>query len=274
MDIFATGATGSIGKYLKNIVHPIQLELEHDFKLPSELLKSNNFALIHLGGIVGDQAVSKNIELAYRINVTATRFLAEKCIASGVKKFIYVSTSHVYKPSVDLLDENSETYPRTKYAEQKRLAEIEVLDAFKDRPEQLVVARVFSILDWGTPEFTLGGAVLKLLNGKIANLNYGLDVRDFLTPKKVASVLMDIATCNRLFGIVNVCSSNPISIFEAVGRMLSESGRPDLIARVVSENSATPVIAGSNQKLKEALPHLDLKWSPSKLKNSVIVERD
>lgn len=265
MDIFATGTTGTIGKYLIDSVRPIQIELEHDFELSLELLESNNFALIHLAGKVGVQAVSKSVELAHQINVTATRLLAEKCIESGVKKFIYVSTSHVYKPSAHLLDENCETYPTTKYAEQKRMAEIEVLDAFKDMPERLVVARVFSILDWGTPEFTLGDAVLKLLNREITYLDSGLDLRDFLTPQKVASVLIEVARCDQLFGIVNICSSNPVSIAEAVGRMLSESGRSDLIASVVSKKSTNPVIVGSNQKLLEALPHLDLTWVPSQL---------
>lgn len=267
MDIFATGTTGTIGKYLKSSVQPIQIELEHDFDLPREVLESKNFAFIHLGGIVGAEAVSRNVELAHEINVTATRLLAEKCIESGVKKFIYVSTSHVYKSSANVLDENCETFPTTKYAEQKRLAEIEVLEAFKAIPERLVVARVFSILDWGTPEFTLGGAVLKLLNEKITHLNSGLDLRDFLTPEKVASVLIEIAICDQLFGIVNICSSHPISISEAVGRMLSESGRSDLIARVVPEKSSNPVIVGSNQKLLNALPHLELSWTPSQLNN-------
>ena len=263
MDIFATGTTGTIGKHLKQSVRPIQIELEKDFELPTELIESNNFAIIHLAGIVGVQAVSQNIELAHQINVTATRLLAEKCIAIGVKRFVYVSTSHVYESSACLLDENCQIQPTTKYAEQKRLAEIEVLAAFKDIPERLVIARVFSILDWGTPEFTLGGAVQKLLKGEITNLNYGLDLRDFLTPKKVASILVEVTECNQLYGIVNICSANPISILEAVGRMLTESGRSDLIARVVSENSTYPVIVGSNQKLIGAMPHLDLMWTPS-----------
>jgi len=265
MDIFATGTTGTIGKYLEGDVHPVRIELDDEFELPTQLSENNNFALIHLAGTVGVQAVSKNVELAHKINVTATRRLAEKCIASGVKKFVYVSTSHVYKQSTQLLDEQSETHPTTEYAEQKRLAEIEVLDVFKDIPERLVVARVFSILDWGTPEFTLGGAVLKLFKGQITSLNSGLDLRDFLTPQKVASVLTEVAACNKLFGIVNICSSNSISIAEATGRMLSDSGRPDLSGSVVSDNSINPVIIGKNDKLLKALPFLDLKWVPSKL---------
>jgi nucleoside-diphosphate-sugar epimerase len=196
MDIFATGTTGTIGRYLTNNVRSIDIELGHEFELPPELYESKDFAFIHLAGTVGVQAVSKNVELAHKINVTGTRLLAEKCVANGVRKFIYVSTSHVYKQSAHLLDESCETYPITKYAEQKRLAEIEVLDAFKDIPERLVVARVFSILDWGTPEFTLGGAVLKLLKGEVTSLNSGLDLRDFLTPQKVASVLVEVAACN------------------------------------------------------------------------------
>lgn len=266
-EIFATGTTGTIGQYLRNCARPMHIKLERDFELPTDLLASADFALIHLAAIVGERAVTKNIELAHQINVTATRRLAEKCIESGVKKFVYVSTSHVYRSSVNVLDENCETYPNTKYSEQKRLAEIAVLDAFKEMPERLVVARIFSILDWGTPEFTLGGAVLKLLNGEINNINSGLDLRVFLTPQKVACILMEVAKCDQLFGIVNICGSNPISIAEAVGRMLSESGRPDLIARVISETSSNPIIVGSNKKLLEALPHLELSWTPSQLRN-------
>ena len=265
MNIFATGTTGTIGRHITRGAHPINIDLGNDFELPREVTDCDEFTLIHLAGKVGLQAVSQDVELAHKINVTSSRLLAEKCIEAGVRKFIYVSTSHVYQQSIQLLDENSSIYPTTKYAQQKRMAEQEILEAFKNIPERLVVARVFSILDWGTPEFTLGSAILKLLKGEISSINSGMDLRDFLTPNKVASILIEVAVRSQLSGVVNICSSNAISIAEAAGRMLTEVGKPELAQKVISENSKNPVIVGNNQKLMDALPYLDLKWIPSKL---------
>jgi nucleoside-diphosphate-sugar epimerase len=265
MNTYITGATGTIGRHFVNSARKIDVDLEKDFVLSPEIASKGEFTLVHLAGKVGVEAVSRDIDLAFKVNVTSSRLLAEECIKAGIKKFIYVSTSHVYQRSNELLDENSPTNPLNVYSQQKRMAELEIIDAFRATPERLVIARVFSILDWGTPEFTLGGAVLKLLRGEISSLNAGMDLRDFLTPKKVASILMEIAVSTQLSGIVNICSSNPISIADAAGRMLKEAGAPELALKIVSEHSMNPVIVGSNQKLKKAIPNLDLQWVPSKL---------
>jgi len=260
-----TGATGTIGKHIADNVRKIEIDLNKDFVLPLEITPKEEFTFIHLAGKVGVEAVSRDIDLAFKVNVISSRLLAEECIKAGVKKFIYVSTSHVYQQSNELLDENSPVNPTNVYTKQKRTAELEIIDAFRTRPEQLVIARVFSVLDWGTAEFTLGGAILKLLKGEISNLNAGKDLRNFLTPRKVANILTEIATNTHLSGIVNICSSNTISVADAAGRMLEEAGRPELALKIMSEHSLNPIVVGSNQKLKMAIPNLDLQWEPSKL---------
>ena len=265
MKTYITGATGTIGKHISGDLRQIKIDLEKDLAPPLEFAPNEEFTFIHLAGKVGVEAVSRDVDLAFKVNVTSSRALAQECIKAGVQKFIYVSTSHVYQRSNELLDENSPINPTNVYSQQKRMAELAIIDAFSASPEQLVIARVFSILDWGTPEFTLGGAILKLLRGEISNLNAGKDLRDFLTPRKVASILMEITANTHLSGIVNICSSNPISIAAAAGRMLEEAGKPELALKIISEHSMNPIIVGSNQKLKKAIPNLDLQWVPSKL---------
>ena len=88
-----------------------------------------------------------------------------------------------------------------------------MVEVFKETPEKLCIVRVFSVLDWDVADFTLGGAIK---NSTISSSNFKLsnsdDVRDFLTPKLIASVLTKISHNSSISGIINLSSARGTTI--------------------------------------------------------------
>ena len=138
------------------------------------------------------------------------------------------------------------------------------MEVFKETPEKLCIVRVFSVLDWDVADFTLGGAIKKLT---ISNSDFKLsnsdDVRDFLTPKLIADILIKISHNTSISGIINLSSSFGTTILEAARKMLAESGFEFPSTRVLPGNSNKPYIVGDNFKLISYFPNLELLWQPS-----------
>ena len=267
--IFATGVSGTIGKHFKNQVFPIYYDLRN-----SELRNIPNFkigdCILHAAAVVGPESVSKDRITSHKVNVEASKMLAQFAKDNGVSRFIYVSTSHVYARSNSLLTELSPTDPSNIYAEQKFEAEGEISLIFRDCPEKLCIVRVFSVLDWDVADFTLGGGIKKLVSDNSNfTLNYGDDIRDFLTPRLIAHALVCIANEALLTGIINLSTGTGLTVKDAAKIMLEGSGYKLPANRIVSGNSEYPYVVGDNSKLKKALPDLNLRWKPSRLINPI-----
>jgi UDP-glucose 4-epimerase/GDP-4-dehydro-6-deoxy-D-mannose reductase len=266
LKILATGTTGTIGKHFSGAI-PLSISLLDDFN-PIELSFFNSSSVVlHAAGIVGDASVSKDINFSRKINIDGTKKLAKISQDSDISRFIYVSSSHVYAPSDGLLLESSKVDPVGPYAEQKIEAEQTLVEVFKETPEKLCIVRIFSVLDWDVADFTLGGAIKNLTtsssNFKLSNSD---DVRDFLTPKFIASVLTKISRNTSISGIINLSSRRGTTIREATRKMLIESGFEFPSERVMPGNSIRPYIVGDNSKLISYFSNLELIWQPSILK--------
>lgn len=264
--ILATGTTGTIGKHFFG-VSPLSVNLLSDFNLIVQPLFNSSSIVLHAAGIVGSEAVSKNIYTSYKVNVNATKKLAEISRDNDIARFVYVSSSQVYASSNSFLLESSKVHPLGPYAEQKFEAEQAVVEVFKDTPERLCIVRVFGVLDWDVPDFTLGGAIRNLtISGSYFKLSNCDDIRDFLTPKLIADVLVKIALNTTVSGIINLSSMRGTNVREAARKMLTESGFEFPLARFLPGNSVRPYIVGDNSKLISYFPSLDLSWRPSKFK--------
>ena len=219
---------------------------------------------MHLAGLVGPKLVEEDPKYSHRVNVESAERLGLQFLRSSSNRLIYVSTSHVYQPALNPIKETDPLFPQNVYAQQKREAEIVLLEIFSQAPERLCIARVFSVLDWDVAPFTLGGGIKKLgdTNSKYI-LNNCDDVRDFLTPKTIAEVLLKISGHPDLSGIVNVCSNRGLKVGEAARTMLTGSGITVPEGRMKAGFSSSPFIVGDNSKLLAAIPNLDLSWAPS-----------
>ena len=261
MNLLVNGRTGTIGKYISSAC----TKLTGDLRTNEQLINFNDAAngettFIHLAGIVGNSLVERDLPLSERVNIQATAELGDAAFKKGIKKFIYVSTSHVYGNCSELINENFPTNPPSSYARQKLEGEKELVKIFASDPDRLLILRVFSILDFGMPSFTLGGAIENLIaNPETAKLGHIDDIRDFLTPKTVAKNLELIAE-SEISGIYNLCSSKGATIAEAAIKMASSKGviLPET-ALVHNEGNKTSIV-GDNSKLRKAVPGLDLNW--------------
>jgi nucleoside-diphosphate-sugar epimerase len=264
MTIYATGTTGTIGKHLQNKVEQLEVDLgATDFELPGEVYKSGN-CLLHLAGLVGPQLVEEDLEYSHQVNVVSTERLGRQLLQSSSNRLVYVSTSHVYKPSLSAIKESDPISPQNSYAQQKREAELALVELFSKEPERLCIARVFSVLDWDVASFTLGGGIAKLCDESSSYiLNNCDDIRDFLTPKTIAGALLEISKSSGLSGVINVCSSLGSSVGDAARKMLASRGVEVPEDRMKVGFSSNPFVVGDNSKLLAALPNLDLSWVPS-----------
>lgn len=272
MAIFATGTTGTIGKHLTQRVVSLTIDLAaSDFQLETSSFEASD-SFLHLAGIVGPEKVEDDLELSHQVNVAAVSHLGKQFLESRGGKFVYVSTSHVYGLSNDPILETHSIAPRNSYAQQKREAEVALMDIFSREPERLCILRVFSVLDWDVAPFTLGGGIAKLRD---ANSSYVLnncdDIRDFLTPKTIANALVDICENATLSGVANLCSGEGLTVGQAAREMLGPEATSRALDRMKSGRSNCPVLVGENTKIRRALPNLDLRWTPSTDKGNQIV---
>jgi nucleoside-diphosphate-sugar epimerase len=262
--LYSTGNTGTIGRHLPSNVEPIKVDLASRQENFESIIFEKNSHLLHLAGVVGPSEVLKDVGYARSVNVLGTKFLAQEFLKKSKGVFYFVSTSHVYAPSNDLISETSALAPANVYAEQKREAEVMLQNVFSLEAHRLCIIRLFSVLDWEVPAYTLGGAIRRLTNSEDI-LSNSSDVRDFLTPKTIALAIYEIALAGTQFEIVNLCTGVGLSVGAAAKKMLSESGFTVQEYRFSWEQGANPYVVGDNSRLISRHPNLKLSWQPSTL---------
>jgi len=263
--IFANGTSGTIGKHLGAAVVGLTSDLV-DFGQEKELLAYplEDWKLIHLAGVVGAVTVDSDLSHSRRINIDATTSIGKFALAHGVQKFVYVSSSHVYAKSDEDLMESSLLDPISNYAQQKLKAECLLQEIFQDEPDRLCIVRVFSILGWGMPGFTLGGAIERVINNPSDEiLRESLSERDFMTPYSIAQTLLRIANEDRADGIINLCTNKGTRVMDAAIRMARLKGIELAPHNFEMAQSANPRIVGDNTKLISLFPDLNLGWNPT-----------
>jgi nucleoside-diphosphate-sugar epimerase len=262
--LYSTGTTGTIGRHLPSNVEPINIDLASRQENFESIFFEKNSHLLHLAGVVGPSEVLKDVDYARSVNILGTKFLAQEFMKKSKGIFYYVSTSHVYAPTSDLISETSALAPANIYAEQKREAEVLLQDIFSQESHRLCIIRLFSVLDWEVPAYTLGGAIRRLTNSEDM-LSNSSDVRDFLTPKAIARAIYEIALVGTQIDILNLCTGVGLSVGAAAKKMLSESGFIVQENRFSWESGTNPYVVGDNSRLISCHPNLKLSWHPSTL---------
>jgi nucleoside-diphosphate-sugar epimerase len=263
--LLGTGLSGTIGKHLQSRVSDLGIDLER----PVQLAGNSNFRpgsnLIHLAGIVGESRVNSDLAYSNRVNVLSMAELGQEFLENGGGVLFYVSSSHVYAPASIPLNELAALGPSSKYAQQKLEAEEVLQSIFADDPSKLCIIRLFSVLDWGCPDGSLGGAIRYLVQSKSKGIvKTANDVRDFLTPSKIGDTLIEIADAG-ISGVLNLCSSQPLTIRDATKKMLEARGWESEGIVYEESNSPRPFLVGDNSKLLALLPHISIDWRPSSL---------
>jgi nucleoside-diphosphate-sugar epimerase len=222
MNTLITGHSGTIGRHFPKECKKSRVDLLNLSSTIGDKIDYLDSTVIHMAGIVGSKSVSDDLEISERVNFTNTLEFAEKSLEFGISKFVFTSTSHVYRRSSKPLREDDSIEPQSHYAEQKIRAENALRDLFLNSSAELTIARIFSVLDWDCKEFTLGGLFRKIADGdEELQINFGDDTRDFLTPKVIAKLLEKLASKKETSGTWNLSSGNAISIRAARNTIVS-----------------------------------------------------
>jgi UDP-glucose 4-epimerase len=104
--------------------------------------------VIHLAGIIDAPSTIKHPELTHKINFEGVKNVYEASLNSGVKKFLFPSTTSVYGEAEGIVSEDSpeEVYkPSSPYAEAKRKAEIFIQNSSRENGFNTNVLRMGTI---------------------------------------------------------------------------------------------------------------------------------
>jgi dTDP-4-dehydrorhamnose reductase len=161
--LLITGASGLLGSKLVRLaidsgheVHSLYLEHSLPEGQPQRLDITDQGAVektladklpevvIHAASITDLDLCEQNPELAFRVNATATGFLAEACRKVGIF-LIYVSTDYVFDGEQGNYREHDQPNPVNVYGKSKLLGEQEVIR----KAEDFCIARTSVLFGWG-----------------------------------------------------------------------------------------------------------------------------
>ncbi len=106
-----------------------------DEKFLNEVIQEKDI-VVNLAALVGEPLCKLKPEEAISVNLDAAKKLATLCKIKNVEKFIQLSTCSNYGKSTKLVDEESELYPTSLYAETKVELEIFLL---KNIPNSIIL---------------------------------------------------------------------------------------------------------------------------------------
>jgi nucleoside-diphosphate-sugar epimerase len=223
--LFATGVSGVIARSVSKDCSPVSYR---SFLYSGKLDASSDYlngTLIHFAGIVGESLINTDPRAALRVNVEGVLDFARALEARGLRRFVFVSSSHAYGSSSIPISEDHELKPFSNYGELKVQAESALRLTFLKSTMDVRIVRPFSILGYGMPEFSLHGAVMRSQD-RGETIRNSLDMRDFLTPEVMGRRILQLSlAASDLNSItVNACSGITRTVEEAAIQLVRDYG--------------------------------------------------
>ena len=161
----------------------------------------------------------ENPALAINTNTVGTMNLLEEARRSHVKKFIYISSAHVYgAPQYMPVDEAHPVVPREPYAASKIASEMIVQAYGNAYGINHAIIRPFNIYGAGQDEsFLIPGVIAQALRNKQIKVGNTDPTRDFLYVKDCVAGFLAIG--DRGTGIYNIGYGKDIAIAEVVEKI-------------------------------------------------------
>lgn len=177
--------------------------------------------IVHLAAL-NDKACAVDPAAAHRVNVDGTEQLLNAAIHAGVKRFIYLSTMHVYGAMQGHIDENRLPQPKHPYAATHLAAEMKLRELHERGSIEGVILRLSN--SYGVPAHVSVNCWSLLLNdlarqavinGRMVLHSSGYQCRDFVPMSFVCQVIEHFFTVSAESiqnPVFNIGGNNTVSI--------------------------------------------------------------
>ncbi len=230
-----TGGTGLIGKILikilkkKGIKYSCYYEDIRDLKKLKNWLNNNRDIdkIYHLAAIVPTNIVNQDKKKSISVNFKGTINLYN--VAKSLDRniwFFFASTSHVYKPSKNLLRENDILKPSSFYGKTKLMSENFLLKN-KNAKIKICIGRIFSVFHKNQKKPFFYPVMYskfkeKFKKSKCYVLNGGNSIRDFSNAEIVANILFKLGNKGAI-GVINIGSGRKITLLEFIKKYINKN---------------------------------------------------
>ena len=249
MKILVTGVTGFIGNYvikelLKYEYKIIASAIEHHTQINYSWLnkidyiqanlnedKEDWFTFFRKPDIIIHLAWEglPNYKELYHIerNLMKNYFFLKNLVENGLKKVVVTGTCFEYGMQNGILRENLETKPNNPYALAKDCLRKFLEQLQKQINFDLKWIRLFYMYGEGQNHNSILSQLKSALKrkDKVFNISRGEQLRDYLPVEKVAEYIVKIAIQDKINGIINCCSGEPISIRKLVEKYLEKENK-------------------------------------------------
>jgi len=146
-------------------------------------------------------------------------------VQHGLKHLVVTGTCQEYGLINGCLSENLETRPGTPYALAKDTLREFLEQLIKKYPITFQWLRLFYIYGDGQSKHSLFSQLMEAVQKRerVFNMSGGEQLRDYLHVKKVADYIVAVSIQNKVQGILNCCSGNPISVLRQVKKILGKN---------------------------------------------------
>jgi len=212
--------------------------------------------VIHAAGMNVTDSESNSTE-ALKVNGLSTAKLLDSAISSGVEKFLYISTGHVYKsPLTGNVQETNKLENIHPYASSHRAGEDMVRYAHQQQLIDGIVTRLSN--GYGAPMHKKVDCWMLLVNdlcrqavesGKMVLKSSGVQRRDFIPMSSVCKILSSFFTKEKQTigdGIFNVGSGQSMTVWEmaclAKNRCEKQLNQKISLSRTGTSNKTTDLL--------------------------------
>lgn len=277
MRILLTGASGFIGRHLKEKVKCLSLEDENgqiDIRDRTRVVRAVSEiqpdGVIHLAAQSFIPESFKDPQETFSVNFLGTLSLLEALKANNFSgKMLYVGSADVYglvDPSSLPISEDHPLHPRSPYAVSKVAAEALCYQWSQTGTFPIVLSRPFNQIGSGQdPRFAIANFARQIMNIRRGHRPQKIEVgdidvtRDFTDIDDAVEAFLCLLKSGRNGEVYNVCSGKELSIRYLIESMLKLSGVDAEI--IIDQNrlrlSEQRRVCGNPQKINS-----EIHWHP------------
>jgi UDP-glucose 4-epimerase len=249
MKIFITGASGKLGTALvksfgtaselvlldrtptanSQSVTSYELDLSDLSSIDDIISRERPDVIIHLAAILGSSCES-DPQLAEQINVEATRKLAEFASKYGVSKFVFASTSAIYRQSeFTPTNERSNIDPQSVYGQTKLKAEQAIQACAERSGTDFTVLRMFNIYGLAFSESLIYKLIHSTKDAPVTMFGPDNFYRDYIHVQDVVRAFEKAVALPHVggqFRVMNIASGEATNNTSMVEQLVSQGIEP------------------------------------------------